>query len=184
MPQPCLDNCTCHRSPWEKANILDCQNKGLTSLPQTVLEDTDWLLLTGNNLGSLNNAPDYLNNITLLNLSSTNIREIDEKVMKAIMKSVKSLDITRNYLKEIPPTVRKANNNSKLWISDNPYECNCKMMWMKHWLVDTKSVMDKDNVHCSGDKMKGERKQFSVYWFTGEMKKVHQHDTNFNLKVM
>ena len=149
-----------------------------------MLKDTDWLILSGNNLGSLNKAPDYLENITFLNLSSSNIREIDETVMEAIVKSVKSLDITRNYLKEIPPTVRKAVNNSKRWISDNPYECNCNMMWMKHWLVDTKSVMDKDNVLCSGHKMKGERKQFSIYWFTGEIKNVNQHNTNFNLKEM
>ena len=157
VPQPCLHNCTCHRSPYDGVNIFDCQNKGLTSLPETVLEDTDHLLLSGNNLGSFNKAPDYLKNITLLYLRSSNIREIDEKVMKLIIKNVKYLDIRGNYLKKIPQIITKANNISELWISDNPFECNCDMFWMKDWLMGTRNVQDKDNVTCLQNKGKGER---------------------------
>ena len=58
-----------------------------------MLQDTDWLLLSGNNLGSLNKAPDYLKNITLLDLRSSHITQIDETVMEVIMHNVKSLDI-------------------------------------------------------------------------------------------
>ena len=162
-----------HRSPWDGVNIFDCQKKSLASLPETVLKDTDLVLLSENNLGSLNKAPNYLKNITLLNLSSSEISEIGEKVMEVVIKSVKHLDIRGNNLKEIPQIITKANNISKFWISNNPYECNCDMMWMKDWLIDTKTVMDKENVNCSGHKMKGERKQCSIYWVTGEIKKVN-----------
>ena len=147
LPQTCLHNCTCHRSPYDGVNIFDCRNKGLTSFPDTILKDTDWLLLSGNNLGSLNKAPDYLNTITLLNLSSSNIKEIDRKVIKVIIKSVNYLDIRGNNLKTLPRTIKNANNSSKLWISENPYECNCDMIWMKDWLMDT-DIQDKDNVTC------------------------------------
>ena len=68
------------------------------SLPDTVLEDADWLLLSGNNLGSLNKVPDYLKNITLLDLSSSHITDIDDTMMEVIMHTVKSLDITKKQI--------------------------------------------------------------------------------------
>ena len=136
-------------------NIFNCRNKGLTSLPDTVLKDTDWLLLSGNNLGSLNKAPDYLENITLVNLSSSNIKDVDTKVMEAMIKSVKHLDIRGNKLIEIPQIIAEAKNTTQLWISDNPYQCNCDMIWMKDWLINTHSVQDKEIVTCLTGKTNG-----------------------------
>ena len=147
-----------------------------------MLQHTDWLLQSGNSLGSLNKAPDYLRNITLLDLSSNNIKDIGETVMEIIIKSVKHLDIRGNNLKEIPRIIAKAKNMTKLWISNNPYECNCDMILMKDWLMDRKTVVDKENVNCSGHKMKGERKQFSIY-FISTTKEVNQHSTKFNVKT-
>ena len=121
-----------------------------------MLEDTDWLLLSGNNLGSLHKAPDYLKNITLLDLSSNDITCMDEKVMEVVTKSVKHLDIRGNNLKTLPKTITKANNMTKLWLSNNPYQCDCDMLWMKDWLIDTGNVMDKEIVTCSGNGIKGE----------------------------
>ena len=134
FPHICLHNCICHRSPYDGANIFDCRNKGLTSLPETVLKYTDWLLLSGNNLGSLNKAPTYLKNITLLNLSLSNIVEIDKTVMEIIVQNIKHLDIRGNNLTEIPQMITKAKKTAQLWISNNPYECNCDMIWMRNWL--------------------------------------------------
>ena len=118
-----------------------------------MLKDTDWLLLPENNFGPLKNSPDYLKNITLLDLSSSNIIDIDKNVLEAIIKDVKHLDIRGNKLRSLPQTITKANITNKLWISNNPYECNCDMIWMKDWLMDTKNVMDKDNVTCSTGKI-------------------------------
>ena len=57
------------------------------------------------------------------------------------------------------------------------------MLWIKDWLMDTKSVMDKENVNCSGHNVEGERKQFSIY-IISTIKEVNQHNTKFNLKIM
>ena len=75
--------------------------------------------------------------------------------MEVIIKNVKSLDITGNNLKEIPKIISKENITNKLWISNNPYECNCDMLWMKDWLIDTENVVDKNKVKCSRSKEKG-----------------------------
>ena len=109
--------------------------------------------MPGNNLGSLNRAPDYLKNITLLNISLSNITDLDEKVM-VIMKNAEILDIRKNILQTLPQTAANKIGSSKLWISDNPYDCNCNMMWMKNWLMDSTVVQDKDNVICSTGNMK------------------------------
>ena len=76
--------------------------------------------------------------------------------MEVILRNVKHLDIRGNNLKEIPQIIAKVNITSKLWISNNPYECNCDMMWMKDWLMDNKNVVDKKNVTCSRNTAKGE----------------------------
>ena len=144
----------------QRANILNCQNQTLNTLPATVLQKTDWLLMSGNNLGIINKAPVYLENITLLNLSSNNIHEIDETVMKIIVHNIKSLDIRQNKLKTLPESIAKANKTIRLWVSNNPYECNCDMIWMKDWLIDAENVQDKENVTCSGSKLKGEITSF------------------------
>ena len=128
-----------------------------------MLKETDHLLLSGNNLRSLNKAGDYLKNITLLDLSSSNITHIDEKLIEIFIKSVKYLDIRGNNLKALPKTITKANNMTKLWLSSNPYECNCDMLWMKDWLTDTDIVLDKDNITCSGHQMKGERQHLHLF---------------------
>ena len=124
-----------------------------------MLPDTDWLLLSGNNLGSLNKAPNYLENITLLNISSSNITYIDKTV---IVENVKSLDISGNKLKTLPQTITTINSTTELWISDNPYECNCDMIWMKNWLIDATNVLDKRNVMCSSNKIKGKKKTYYI----------------------
>ena len=166
FPQPCLHTCTCYSSPWQKGvNIFNCQEKGLKSFPATVLQDTDWLLLSGNNLGSLNKNPDYINNITLLNMSSSNINEIDETVMEVIIHTIKILDIKKNKLKNLPKSITKGKKTNKLWISNNPYECNCDMLWMKDWLASTENVMDKKNVTCYSSKIKGNRSISYINWF-------------------
>ena len=90
----------------------------------------------------------------MLNLSSSDISDIDETVMETII-HVKSLDIRGNNLKEIPEIFAKSNKTNKLWISDNPYECNCDMLWMKDWLMDKENVVDKNDVKCLRSKEKG-----------------------------
>ena len=103
----------------------------------------------------MNEAPDNIKNITLLDLRSNNIAKIDETVMEVIIHNVKSLDIRKNKMKTLPELITKANKTNRLWISDNPYECNCDMLWMKDWLMDSNNVMDKENVTCSGNELKG-----------------------------
>ena len=141
----------------DQVNIFDCQNKGLRSLPRTVLNNTDRLLLSGNELLSLTTVVDYLSDIAVLNLSYSNVTDIRDLVMENIVGYIDHLDIRGNKLKSLPQSIMKAKNGSSIWISQNPYQCNCDMLWMRDWLLNTDSVMDKNSVLCSNGKMKGKR---------------------------
>ena len=76
-------------------------------------------------------------------------------MMEIIMYNVKSLDIRKNKLRTLPKSIVETNKTKKLWISDNPYACNCDMLWMKDWLTNTENVVEKKNVTCSGKAVKG-----------------------------
>ena len=95
-------------------------------------------------------------------MSSSNINEIDETVMEVIIHNVKILDIRKNKLKNLPKSITKGKKTNKLWISDNPYECNCDMLWMKDWLIDTENVVDKKHVKCFGSKGKGKMTFYNI----------------------
>ena len=89
-------------------------------------------------------------------MSSSNLTDVNETVMEFIIQDVKHLDIRGNTLKSLSQAVKNMKGASKLWISDNPYECNCHMLWMKDWLAETTNVQDKDNVTCLKHKTNGE----------------------------
>ena len=92
---------------------------------------------------------DYFSNISLLNLSSSQIIAIEKVVMDAILKKVQQLDLRGNKLKILPRSIMKTKLTTKLWLSENQFECNCDMVWMRDWLLNTYNIMDKENINCS-----------------------------------
>ena len=87
---------------------------------------------------------------------------MDEAVMEVIVQNVNNLDISKNDLKSLPKSISNSHKASKMWISDNPYQCNCDMIWMKDWLIDNNNVQDKDNVTCSARTQKGNQLFFLI----------------------
>ena len=136
-------------------NIFNCESKNLTNLPETVVKNTDWLLVAGNNLGDVLTVESYMPTITFLNMSSCKVRSISDDVIKVLVANLKFLDITKNNLKSLPRAIERATNVTELWISQNPYECNCDMIWMRDWLTGATTVMDKANVRCASGKLIG-----------------------------
>ena len=127
----------------------------LTSLPQTVVRDTDWLIIPGNNLGVIQTAPSYLSRIKHPDLSSSNVEEISDQVLNAVMNNIQYLDISNNNLKKLPNTVAFMTNLTDLRISNNPYDCNCDMTWMRDWLVQAEHVMERENIKYAMGTWKG-----------------------------
>ena len=160
LPRPCINGCACYYSPYNQANTFDCQNQNLPSLPKDVLKSTNWILASGNNLGNIVRIGKYIENITHLDLSNSRVSGITEAVMRSMLKNIKTLVLTNNDLKILPQSIMEANNETKLWLSNNSYDCNCDMMWMRNWLVKATNVMDKEEIVCASGKMIGKHRYY------------------------
>ena len=154
-------NCYCYYSRCDQANTFDCRNGNLNTLPQTALLHTDQLLASGNNFGNIQWVDKYVENITDINLRNSRISYISDRAMKSMLKNLKTFLLGNNLLEVLPQTITESNNDTKLWISNNSYDCNCGMTWMRDWLVKATNVMDKDQVVCAKGKMIGSIHEFS-----------------------
>ena len=148
-------SCVCFYSHYDKANIFDCRNQNLTFLPKNVVKGTDWILASGNNFGSIERVENYIENITHLDLRKSRVLGITDGAMRSILMNLKTFNLSNNVLKCLPLSIRETDNNTKLWISNNSYDCNCDMMWMSDWLVKATNVIDKEKVVCASGKMIG-----------------------------
>ena len=167
FPKPCLYDCTCYYSVPNQENIFDCRNKNLTSLPKTVLLHTNWILGSGNNLGNIDRVEKYIENITHLDLRNSRISGITDGVMRSMSMNLKKLNLSNNDLEILPPSIMEVNNDTQLWLSNNSYECNCDMMWMRDWLVKATNVMDREEVVCKKGQMIGKWLEYQLHhrWY-------------------
>ncbi|KAJ0029019.1 hypothetical protein NQD34_004016 [Periophthalmus magnuspinnatus] len=81
----CPTLCRCEIRPWfspnsvyVEATTVDCNDLGLSLLPDGLPLETQVLLLQTNNIVKLENTLDYLENITEIDLSQNNITSLDE----------------------------------------------------------------------------------------------------------
>ena len=88
-------------------------------------------------------------------MSSSHLHGIGDDVMVAIITNLKFLDVSNNNLTNLSPIIRQIGNDTELRLSNNPFECNCDMVWMKDWLIEAKNATDKENITCSNGKFKG-----------------------------
>ena len=163
VPKECDFKCKCYYSPIDEANIFNCSNINLTHLPDTALNGTNWLIVSGNNLNQMIEVKKYMNEIVHLDVSNNDVTDISGDVLTNVLKKARYLNIAKNSLKQLPEEIAKATNDTELWIGNNPYDCNCGMMWMKDWLLGAPKVMDKKNVKCATGKMKGKNMKLQLH---------------------
>ena len=74
--------------------------------------------------------------IQFLNLKQSNVAVISEKILAQVNNSqkLKWLDLSGNNLDAIPQTMAQLRDLKKIWLSENPIHCDCKMTWMIGWL--------------------------------------------------
>ena len=134
----------------------------MTTLPKSVLLHTNWILASGNNLGNIDRVENYIENITHLDLRNSRLSGITDGAMRSMLKSMKTLNLTNNVMEILPRSITESNNDTKLRISNNSYDCNCDMMWMRDWLVKATNVFDREEVVCKKGKMIGNIREFLI----------------------
>ena len=66
-----------------------------------------------------------------------------------------------NKLTSIPRGIREMTSIEKLWLSENPFQCDCAMFWMITWLRNfttpsgERIVLDSDWMRCNNGRLRG-----------------------------
>ncbi len=158
-PLPCLGSCFCFYSIKDDANTVNCSYNNMTQLSQKLLSDTEQLEMIGNNFEVLNFINIDFASMKILDLQRCNIQQISDETLETLLSHVDVLKLSSNKLHQVPDILQK-NKNTKIWFGDNPFECNCNMMWMRDWLLNDTNVLDKEHIFCTGGPWKG--KQFQM----------------------
>ncbi len=138
----------------DAANTLDCSFNNMTYFPQHVLPRTEQLIMDGNKLDKLENENHMLAEVKMFKFKNCNIKSVQEATLKSLLQNAKVLDMRSNKLTSLSSFFETQRMETKLWLGNNPYECNCDMIWISVWLQNATNIMDKENISCAG-KWKG-----------------------------
>ena len=132
--------------------MANCAHAGLTHIPKSLPKDTDWLILSGNNISSLQ-AEDLklLSILASLDLKDNKIKYISEDFVDylSMYSKLVFLDLSYNELNAIPKNVKSVKFSQKLSLSGNRFQCKCDNMWMRNWLIDRRQIVaDFNEVEC------------------------------------
>ena len=155
FPESCITQCRCYSNRHEGVVVANCSYSGLTEIPDSLPEQTDWLLLSGNNISSLATETmtinDTIYHLSQLDLYGNNVANISAEIMDHFIqtKTLLYLNISKNQLTGLPDNIRNLTSLKELKISGNKFKCSCKALWMKQWLLnETQIVENFENIKC------------------------------------
>ncbi len=160
-PLPCLDGCSCFYSLQYEANTVNCSYNNMTKMPNTILQSTETLVMTGNNIKELQCAdPCPYREVKHFDFQGNKIDIVKDIFYEELFPSANSVKLSNNNLKHVSQLIQKVGKKVKLWLGNNPFECNCDMMWMRDWLQNATNVQDKNNITCRPGKWKGKQNNY------------------------
>ena len=147
-----MTECRCYSNRHQVALVADCSNSGLMHIPNALPEQTDWLLLSGNNISSFSLPVNHtLYHLSQLDLCGNSLVSISAEVMDSFIQNdnLLYLNISNNKLRSLPENIKNLTSLKTVKLSENTFECSCKNFWMKEWLLnETQIVDDYQNIKC------------------------------------
>ena len=128
----------------------------MTQIPDKLLTDTEQLIMAGNNIEKLDYINKDLQHLKLVDLQRNNISKIGLEAQKTLLSHADNLVLSHNSLQKVS-SILQSDFQTQVWLSNNPFLCNCGMMWMHDWLQNASNVMEKANITCAGGKWNGEK---------------------------
>ncbi len=144
--------CTCYFDSWYDKNVFDCHNQGLLELPEQLQPGTKWVKLNRNNITKICGSVNQLKTVSRIELAHNNIDVICSESMEQLTSiSMHYIDLSYNNMSYLPETIENASNSTQLLIGNNPYKCNCDMLWMAKWLLgsNTAHIPDLGEAICT-----------------------------------
>ncbi len=121
--------------------MFDCQHQGLKEIPQNLENGTQSLLLNGNSITRICGDVRQLEMVSRIELQNNGIEEICEETMEQLVSTMDYIDISHNNMSYLPKAVQSTPNSTLVIVGNNPYICNCDMLWMVHWILDVDSTL-------------------------------------------
>ena len=156
-------SCYCHYELNKRVNIYNCSSQAIETLPETIPNLTDWVSLENNKISNLYDSIGFIDKIRSLNLRNNQISFIPGSFITQIIKSkkIKELNLARNKMISISKAMKNLTHMEKIWLSGNPFHCDCEMTWMIGWLNNFTTyskehiIVDYKHLKCHSGKLKG-----------------------------
>ncbi len=127
----------------------------MTHYPDKLLPKSQQLIMVGNDLKKISFVTKGFPHLRTIDLRNSGIDEISTQAFQDLLLCSQNLKLSDNKLSHIPIILQTTSYQTNIWLSKNPYECNCEMMWMRDWLLNATNVMDKEDIICNGGKWNG-----------------------------
>ena len=148
-PENCPAECVCLKRCSDETIVINCEGKSLAELPSSMPQGLIELNLRNNEIKAIPLYP-YLTNVTVLKLSNNKIDELQVSTLKKL-KHIETLLIDFNQLTSLPRDIETMNFTT-LALDQNWFKCDCKIKWMKYWLLKNKRrIKDFEKVLCTSD---------------------------------
>ena len=134
-PENCPAECVCRQPCSDEIIFVNCEGKSLVEVPRSMPQGLIELNLRNNEIKDIPSYP-YLINVTVLKLSNNKIDELQVSTLKKL-KHIETLLIDSNQLTSLPREIETMNFTT-LALGQNWFKCDCKIKWMKHWLLKNK----------------------------------------------
>ena len=128
--------------------MVDCAHVGLTQIPKSLPIDTDWLILSGNNISSVQTEDlKFLPFLSRLDLKYNKIKSIRQDFAEYLSNgsNIVNLSVLSNETKKL----ESWKVFLQLSLSGNQFDCTCDKIWMRNWLMKKREmIQDYGAVDC------------------------------------
>ncbi|XP_071941038.1 toll-like receptor 4 [Antedon mediterranea] len=139
-------------SSLEKLDVSHC---GISTIEKDIFINNNKLnkiLMSSNNLTEVFKTTfKDLSSLILLNLSSNGIEKIQKNVFSNSHKKLRYIDFSNNRLSTVSRNtgLAKLEKVSYLNLKNNTFKCTCNIVWLKHWMEETKAHIDMECLNVS-----------------------------------
>lgn len=133
---------------------LNISDNPLTFLPANIFQYTsklETLWIDTTNIQVVEKYTlDGLRNLKELSMKENiDLEDIDDNIFTYVT-NLKFVDLSRNNLTTLPHSLGNLRNLTHLNISQNPWMCDCRMVWFPSWLQTKKNVtFERSNLRCA-----------------------------------
>ena len=150
----CPEECKCFRRSVTDNIIVDCRNLNLMSVHSNFPKGTLELWYSGNNITTIGTFS-AIKRVQTLDLSFNRISEMSCDVFTQAW-MLKDLRLQSNLLTYLPESIRGV-NLQRIEMMHNNFHCDCNSLWMKHWILTNRHVIQHWNELSCSNKATGRK---------------------------